>query len=141
MVVSVAQEAQEQSHSLTPPVVVAVVVVTVQTSAGLIIQDTLVVMVVVDLLTHIIVQLTEQVVVVEQELTDKDLTELAAVQITDMLTVQAAAADLEALADIPANLGQTVKVTAITAAGTTAAEVVVVEQAMAAGMAAKALSE
>ena len=66
VVVELAAAAQALLHSLTPQVAVVAVADMVQTSAGIVIQDILVVMAVAARPVHTIVPHTEQVVVVEQ---------------------------------------------------------------------------
>jgi hypothetical protein len=111
--------ALELLHSLIPQAAAAVGAATVQISAGIVTRDILVAMAVVDQLTHIIVQPTEQVAAVEQAFMVKVLTDLAAARTTVIQQAVAAAADQAELVDSQESHGQTVKVTAITVAETT----------------------
>jgi hypothetical protein len=110
---------RELLHSLTLQVVEAALEVTDQISVGIVIQDILVATVAVDQLTHTIVLLTEQVVVVAQVFLVRGLTDLVADQIIHIqLAVVVVVAPAE-LADNLASHGQMVKVTVITVAETT----------------------
>jgi hypothetical protein len=126
--------ALELLHSLIPQVAVAVAVATGQISAGIVTRDILVAMAVVDQLTHIIVQPTEQVVAAEQAFMVKVLTDLAVARTTVIQLAVVVVVDQAELVDSQESLGQTVKVTAITVAETTALVAVALEHHMVADM-------
>ena len=126
--------ALELLHSLIPQVAVAVAVATGQISAGIVTRDILVAMAVVDQLTHIIVQPTEQVVAVEQAFMVKVLTDLAVARTTVIQLAVAVVVDQAELVEFQESLGQTVKVTAITVAETTVVVAAVPEHHMVADM-------
>jgi hypothetical protein len=126
-------------HSLTPQVAVEAEAVTVQISAGIVIQDILAVQAAADLLDRIIVPLTEQVAAAAQVLTDKEITVLAVARLTAIVLVQVDNLVLTVLAVFLANLGQMVKDMAITVAETMVVAVADQEHHTVAVGAAKAL--
>ena len=112
---------------------------TVQTSAGIVIQDILVATVAAERQGRIIVQHTELVAAAAQVLMDKVITVLAAVHTTDTVPVLVDSLVQTALAAYPVSHGVTAKVTATTVAEIMVAVVVVVAHHTAEAGAAKAL--
>jgi hypothetical protein len=132
--------AQVLLHSPTLPVVVVAVVDTVQTSAGTVTQDILVVQAVADQLARTIVQHLEQAAAAVLVLTVRAIMVLAVAHTTATVPVQVDSLDQTVPAVFRANLGPTVKDTAITVVVTMVAVAVVVVHHMAADGVAKALS-
>ena len=131
----------EQLHFLTLQAAAVAAADMAQISAGTVILDTPDAPVVVDQPVRITVPHTEQGVVVVPELTDRVITVPVVAHTTVTVQEQAANLDQTALAVFQANLGQTAKDTAITAAAITAVAVAAAAHHMAVVGAAKALFE
>jgi hypothetical protein len=138
-----AAAAQVPLHSLTPQVAVAVVVDTVQTSAGIVTQVTLDATAVVDQPVHTIVLLTELAAVAALELQARELTELVVILVRQVAIKldQAVEADQAAKAEFLENHGVTDKATDITAVETMAQAAADLVQVTAVDLAAKELCE